>query len=79
MEQKIRELREQMEARLGAIDTKEKLGVFWQDFLGKKGTIAELMKGLGTVGFAVSHGAVLRYVEVHILERKGKYGAAYKQ
>ncbi len=49
MDQKIRELREQMEARLGAIDTKEKLSAFWQDFLGKKGSIAELMKGLGAV------------------------------
>ena len=38
-----------MEARLGAIDTKEKLSAFWQDFLGKKGSIAELMKGLGAV------------------------------
>ena len=49
MDQKIRGLREQMEARLGAIDTKEKLSAFWQDFLGKKGSIAELMKGLGAV------------------------------
>ena len=49
MEQRIKTLREQMEARLGQIDTKEKLGAFWQDFLGKKGNIAELMKGLGTV------------------------------
>ena len=49
MEQKIKALREQMEARLGEIDNKEKLGAFWQDFLGKKGNIAELMKGLGAV------------------------------
>ncbi len=49
MEQKIKALREQMEERLGQIDSKEKLSAFWQDFLGKKGSIAELMKGLGTV------------------------------
>ena len=49
MEQRIRELQEQMSARLSEIDSKEKLSVFWQDFLGKKGSIAELMKGLGTV------------------------------
>ena len=49
MEQRIRELQEQMSARLSEIDSKEKLSVFWQDFLGKKGSIAELMKSLGTV------------------------------
>ena len=49
MEEKIRELQRKMEDRLGQIDSKEKLGMFWQDFLGKKGSIAELMKGLGTV------------------------------
>ena len=49
MEQRIRALREQMEQRIGQIDSKEKLGAFWQDFLGKKGSIAELMKGLGAV------------------------------
>ena len=37
MEQKIKALREQMEQRIGQIDSKEKLGAFWQDFLGKKG------------------------------------------
>ncbi len=49
MEQMIRALQEKMEARISQIDTKEKLGAFWQDFLGKKGSIAELMKSLGTV------------------------------
>ena len=49
MEERIANLRNQMEQRLGQIDSKEKLGAFWQDFLGKKGSIAELMKGLGTV------------------------------
>ena len=49
MEQKIRALREAMEQRIGQIDSKDKLAAFWQDFLGKKGSIAELMKGLGAV------------------------------
>ena len=49
MEQRINALREQMEQRIGQINSKENLAAFWQDFLGKKGSIAELMKGLGTV------------------------------
>jgi len=49
MEQRIRALREQMEQRLGQVDSREKLATFWQEYLGKKGSIAELMKGLGTV------------------------------
>ncbi len=49
MEQKISALRKAMEQQIGQIDTKEKLAAFWQEFLGKKGSIAELMKGLGTV------------------------------
>ena len=49
MEQKIRELQAQMEQRLTQVDSREKLAAFWQDFLGKKGSIAELMKGLGGV------------------------------
>ena len=49
MEQKIRALREAMEQRIGQIDSKETLAAFWQDFLGKKGNIADLMKGLGAV------------------------------
>ena len=49
MEQRIRALREQMEQRLGQVDSREKLGALWQDFLGKKGSIADLMKGLGAV------------------------------
>ena len=49
MEQRIRALREQMEQRIGQIDRKESLAAFWQDYLGKKGSIAELMKGLGAV------------------------------
>ncbi|MCR4875604.1 MAG: phenylalanine--tRNA ligase subunit alpha [Clostridiales bacterium] len=38
-----------MEERLSQIDSREKLSAFWQDFLGKKGSLAELMKGLGAV------------------------------
>ena len=49
MEQKIKALREQMEERIRSIDSKETLAAFWQGFLGKKGSIAELMKGLGAV------------------------------
>ena len=49
MEEKIRELREHMEARLGQVDSREKLSDFWQDFLGKKGSVAGLMKNLGAV------------------------------
>ena len=49
MEQKIKALRETMEQRIGQIDTKDKLAAFWQDFLGKKGAVADLMKGLGAV------------------------------
>ncbi len=49
MEQRIKALRAQMEERLSQIDSREKLSAFWQDFLGKKGSLAELMKGLGAV------------------------------
>ena len=49
MEQKIKALREQMEQQISQINSKENLGAFWQDFLGKKGRVAELMKGLGAV------------------------------
>ena len=49
MDQKIKALQEQMEERLNQIADREQLSAFWQDFLGKKGTVAELMKGLGTV------------------------------
>ena len=49
MEQKIREIRARMEERLNQIENREELSFFWQDFLGKKGSIAGLMKNLGTV------------------------------
>ena len=49
MEQKIKALREQMERQISQVKSKEKLAAFWQEFLGKKGNIADLMKGLGAV------------------------------
>ena len=49
MEEKIKALREQMEAQCAKIASRDDLGAFWQDFLGKKGRIAEMMKGLGAV------------------------------
>ena len=49
MDQMIKALQEQMEQRIGQIDSKDKLAAFWQDFLGKKGAVADLMKGLGAV------------------------------
>ncbi len=49
MEQRIKALREQMEQQIAQVNSKEKMANFWQSFLGKKGSIAELMKGLGTV------------------------------
>ena len=49
MEQRIKALRQQMEERLGQVDSQDKLSAFWQEFLGKKGSIADLMKGLGGI------------------------------
>ena len=49
MEQKINKLRQQVEAAIGAIQTKDELAGFWQQFLSKKGSISGLMKGLGAV------------------------------
>ena len=49
MEQRINALREAMKQQIEQINSKENLAAFWQDFLGKKGSIADLMKGLGTV------------------------------
>ncbi|MCQ2442140.1 MAG: phenylalanine--tRNA ligase subunit alpha [Oscillospiraceae bacterium] len=49
MEAKIKALREQMEAALASVQSKEELANFWQSYLGKKGSIAGLMKGLGSV------------------------------
>ena len=49
MEQKINELRQQVECAIGAISSKDELAGFWQQFLSKKGSISGLMKGLGAV------------------------------
>jgi len=49
MDDKIKALRKQMEQQINGIHSKDALAVFWQDFLGKKGSIAGLMKGLATV------------------------------
>jgi len=49
MEERIKALREQMERQISQVNDREKLGAFWQDFLGKKGSVAGLMKGLGAV------------------------------
>ena len=49
MDDKIKALRKQMEQQINGIHSKDALAVFWQDFRGKKGSIAGLMKGLATV------------------------------
>ena len=49
LEERMKALREQMEARLQTIDNRERLSEFWQEFLGKKGSVADLMKSLGSV------------------------------
>lgn len=49
MEEKIKALREQMEASLAAVTSKDELAEFWQNYLGKKGSIPGLMKNLGSV------------------------------
>ncbi len=71
MEQRIRALREQMEKRIGQIDSKDTLGAFWQEFLGKKGSIADLMKGLGAVAKEdrPAMGKVINDFKVEVEER----------
>ena len=49
MEDKIKALQQQMEEALAAVGTKEELAAFWQSYLGKNGSIAGLMKGLGAL------------------------------
>ncbi|MCQ2770222.1 MAG: phenylalanine--tRNA ligase subunit alpha [Clostridia bacterium] len=49
MQAKIKALREQVESTIGSVHTKEELSAFWQQFLSKKGSIQDLMKGLGSV------------------------------
>ena len=49
MEEKIKALQQQMEQALETVHSKEELSAFWQSYLGKNGSIAGLMKGLGSV------------------------------
>ena len=49
MEELIKSLREQLESALSKVNSKEELSELWQNFLGKKGRIADLMKNLGKV------------------------------
>ena len=71
MEQRINALREQVEQRIGQIHSKEALATFWQDFLGKKGSIADLMKGLGAVAKEdrPAMGKVINEFKVQVEER----------
>ena len=75
MEQRIKALREQMEQKIGQIDTKEKLAEFWQEFLGKKGAVADLMKGLGAVAKEdrPAMGKVINEFKVLVEEKVGEY------
>ncbi len=74
MEQKIKALREMMDQRIGQIESKETLAAFWQDFLGKKGGIAELMKGLGAVA-KEDRPAVGKFINDFKVEAEEKYKA----
>ena len=49
MEEQIKALRLQMEEALASVGSKDELAAFWQAYLGKNGSIAGLMKGLGKV------------------------------
>ena len=49
MEEKIKALRQQLETALGAVHSREELAELWQSYLGTKGAVAGLMKGLGAV------------------------------
>lgn len=49
MEEKIKALRAQLEAAIGEVHSREQLVEFWQSYLGKKGAVSGLMKGLGAV------------------------------
>ena len=75
VEQKIKALRELMEARLSQIDSREKLAAFWQDVLGKKGSVAELMKGLGAVAKEdrPAMGKVINELKVQAEQRYQEY------
>ena len=81
MEQRIQALRKQMEERLSQIDSREKLSAFWQDFLGKKGNVAELMKGLGAVTKEErpAMGKVINEFKVQAEERYREYSERLEQ
>ena len=49
MEEKIKALREQIQAAIADVKSRPELDAFWQSYLSKKGSIAELMKGLRDV------------------------------
>ncbi len=71
MEAKINALREQMEAALAAVHSQEELAAFWQSYLGKKGSIASLMKELGAVAKEdrPAMGKVINQFKVYAEER----------
>ena len=81
MEQRIQALRKQTEERLSQIDSREKLSAFWQDFLGKKGNVAELMKGLGAVAKEErpAMGKVINEFKVQAEERYREYSERLEQ
>ena len=81
MEQRIQALRKQTEERLSQIDSREKLSAFWQDFLGKKGNVAELMKGLGAVTKEErpAMGKVINEFKVQAEERYREYSERLEQ
>ena len=49
LKDQIRELQARIEKERQSITSKEELGAFWQEHLGKTGSIAELMKGMREV------------------------------
>lgn len=49
MEERIKQLQEQMEKAIAAVGSKEELSAFWQQHLGKNGFITGLMKDLRNV------------------------------
>ena len=81
MEQKIKALREQMEKQLGQVDNREKLASFWQDFLGKKGKVTDLMKGLGAVSKEdrPALGKVINEFKVQAEQRYKEYSERMEQ
>lgn len=81
MEQKIKALRAQMEDRLSHVDSREKLAAFWQDFLGKKGIVADLMKGLGAVAKEdrPAMGKVINDFKVQAEQRYREYSERMEQ